>query len=455
MPEFRNLHILLVNNYNIYGGIPQLTCMIANAMVQRGHRVTIFNRKPVSKPAVPFCRFGYALKRLSTPPGAVLLLPNGSNFLRDMYPLHPEVNVEFYNFTDNNLKIQELRRVLRKLDPDVCLPMFGDVQQLVWAVTLLGSGIPYLYTELCAPKIIEEEFWSRKGRLAAMSGADRIHLLLPSFVDSVPDFLREKVRVIPIAIPAVHGQADVQGDSDRPKRLLWLARMDAIKQGHLAMKAFELIAQEFPNWELHMVGTGEAFASATRLRRALACRNRIILHGHVVNAGCHYRDAQIFCISSRSEGMPTVLLEAFAWGLPTVGFAECDGVRELIRHGENGLLASPMTPYALSQAFATLMDDAALRQHMQENLLSMRAAYHSDAIMSQWEKLFLETAECKGNTVMDSFTEEPFASQARLSSVVRREWLYRDFGVPMPGSFLPRIRPLVAGIQRFLRIKRK
>ena len=33
---------------------------------------------------------------------------------------------------------------------------------------------------------------------------------------------------------------------------------------------------------------------------------------------------------------------------------------------------------------------------------------------------------------MDAFAKEPFASQARLSAVARREWLSRDFGMPMP-----------------------
>lgn len=75
--------------------------------------------------------------------------------------------------------------------------------------------------------------------------------------------------------------------------------------------------------------------------------------------------------------------------------------------------------------------------------------------MDQWEELFMETAECKGHTVMDSFSEEPFASQARLSSVVRREWLYRDFGVPMPGALIRYIWPMVVAVQRLLRIKKK
>ena len=51
--------------------------------------------------------------------------------------------------------------------------------------------------------------------------------------------------------------------------------------------------------------------------------------------------------------------------------------------------------------------------------------------MDAWERLFAETATCKGHTVMDAFAEEPFASRACLSAAARREWLFRDFGTPI------------------------
>ena len=43
------------------------------------------------------------------------------------------------------------------------------------------------------------------------------------------------------------------------------------------------------------------------------------------------------------------LLEAMSHGLPCVAFADCDGVSDIISHGENGLLAKDMTAEALAQ----------------------------------------------------------------------------------------------------------
>ena len=131
----RRVHILLVDNSNIRGGIPLMTCTLANAMAERGHRVTIYNQKPLPRLLLPLYKLAYALAKASTPPGQRILPPNSVHNLRELYPLSRKVDLCFYTFTDDNLKVQQLRKKLRELNPDVCLPMFGDARQLVWAVT--------------------------------------------------------------------------------------------------------------------------------------------------------------------------------------------------------------------------------------------------------------------------------------------------------------------------------
>lgn len=58
------------------------------------------------------------------------------------------------------------------------------------------------------------------------------------------------------------------------------------------------------------------------------------------------------------DGIPNVLLEAMAMGLPVVA-SEVSGIPELVQHGHNGLLVAPDAPAALADAMAALLDDAA------------------------------------------------------------------------------------------------
>jgi glycosyltransferase involved in cell wall biosynthesis len=399
------MHILLVDNdlSKKRCGISTMSSTIANKMIGRGHRVTIYTQKTLRH--------------------------------NSLYILDPNVDLRFYNFSDNNLKIQKLRNELRSLDPDVCVPLFSDSRHLVWAVTLLGSGIPLLYSERHSPYTIENEWWSRKGRLAALCGADRIHLLLPSFAKSIPKFLQHIVRVVPNPAPKIKEHADSVGMRHGRKKLLWLGRLEeSVKQCRLAISAFAMLSDKFPDWDMHVVGDGPDKKKVYAHAKSLNLGNQLILHGEVMDVFPFYLSAQLFCISSRTEGMPNALLEAQACGLPSVGFAYCDGVSDLITNGENGLLVEKMDAFSLSQALKQLMVDAAMRKKFGDDAQISAKKYDMDIFLDNWEKLLIETAAYKGHTVMDKFKDEPFASMARLSSVARREWIWRDFGNPIPGS---------------------
>ena len=69
-----------------------------------------------------------------------------------------------------------------------------------------------------------------------------------------------------------------------------------------------------------------------------------------------FQQARICCLPSYREGLPKALIEAASCGLPIV---TCDvpGCREIVRHGDNGLLVPPRDPQALAAALKMLLDD--------------------------------------------------------------------------------------------------
>lgn len=73
-----------------------------------------------------------------------------------------------------------------------------------------------------------------------------------------------------------------------------------------------------------------------------------------------YRDADVFVLSSDTEGMPNVVLEAMASGLPVVA-ARVGGVEEVLRSEENGLLFDPEDMAGFERAVATLVERRDLR----------------------------------------------------------------------------------------------
>lgn len=78
----------------------------------------------------------------------------------------------------------------------------------------------------------------------------------------------------------------------------------------------------------------------------------VLARSHVVCLPTYYR-----------EGVPKVLIEAAASARPIVA-SEAPGCREIVRHGDNGLLVPPRDPLILAEALATLLSDAGLRRSM-------------------------------------------------------------------------------------------
>jgi len=104
-----------------------------------------------------------------------------------------------------------------------------------------------------------------------------------------------------------------------------------------------------------------------------------------------------YMMSSEWEGMPNVLLEAGAVGLPIVA-TDVGGNREIVIHGKTGFLVPSKDPAALAQAMLKLMNlseeergrmGEAARQHIEKN-------FDMERVVDLWESLYRELLVKKG-----------------------------------------------------------
>ncbi|MGL5487916.1 MAG: glycosyltransferase family 4 protein [Shewanella sp.] len=138
----------------------------------------------------------------------------------------------------------------------------------------------------------------------------------------------------------------------REKLFLAVGRLTYQKGFDLLLQAWAQVAPIHPDWRLRIVGDGEDKAMLEQLRCELNIEASTELVPKTNNIAEHYQEAAFFVMSSRFEGLPLVLIEAQAYGLPIVSF-DCDtGPAEIINHGENGWLCEADNINSLSDGIS-------------------------------------------------------------------------------------------------------
>ncbi|MFV1980933.1 MAG: glycosyltransferase, partial [Rhodothermia bacterium] len=114
-------------------------------------------------------------------------------------------------------------------------------------------------------------------------------------------------------------------------------RLTAAKNYPLLLRAFQTLLQS-RDANLLILGEGEERAKLQGLIHDLGIEDHVLLPGYVENPWAYMSKADLFVLSSKWEGLPTVLVEALALGIRVVS-TDCEyGPRELLEDGRYGLL---------------------------------------------------------------------------------------------------------------------
>jgi glycosyltransferase involved in cell wall biosynthesis len=139
---------------------------------------------------------------------------------------------------------------------------------------------------------------------------------------------------------------------------------------HVAQKGFDLlvaawaiVAKALPQARLRVLGDGPLRAHNERAAQLLGVGGQIEWLDATAQIEHHYREASVFVLSSRYEGMPLALLEAQALGVPAVAFDCPTGPGEVITE-RTGRLVPAGDLAALAAALVELLSSRALRERM-------------------------------------------------------------------------------------------
>lgn len=154
-------------------------------------------------------------------------------------------------------------------------------------------------------------------------------------------------------------------DADETVRIVCVGRLSPEKGIAGLLQAVAALDPERARVQLILVGDGPEQESLAALTSELGLAPSVTFRGRLPEQHTlgEIAGSDILVLPSFMEGLPIVLMEAMALGLPVLA-SRVAGVPELVRDGENGLLFTPANWTELSQQLQRLVDDAALRHRL-------------------------------------------------------------------------------------------
>lgn len=192
------------------------------------------------------------------------------------------------------------------------------------------------------------------------------------------------VEVIPNPLP-FYPEAPSSG---KEKRVIAVGKVSPQKNYGALLAAWKKAHGKFPEWKLELFGAERDGGKLREEIRREGLEESFLLHPPTRRIMREYLRSSICAMSSRYEGFGMMLAEAMACGVPCVAFDCPCGPGDIIRHGEDGLLARPGKVAELASALELLMGNEKLRASMAAKARENVKRYAAETVAAQWDGLF-------------------------------------------------------------------
>ncbi|MGC9541299.1 glycosyltransferase [Streptomyces sp. UG1] len=197
---------------------------------------------------------------------------------------------------------------------------------------------------------------------------------------------RTRVTSIPVCCPPSAAEPST-GES---RVVLAAGRLTPMKRYDRLVDAFAKVAAVHPDWSLRIYGRGQERLRLRRRIEELGLYNNVFLMGARTPMAPEWAKGALAVTSSGTEPSGISVVEAMSCGLPVVSTDRDHAPREIITHGEDGLLVPDHGPVedALADALCRLIENEAERGRMAAAALRNSERFRPEYIAGQYEALF-------------------------------------------------------------------
>ena len=284
-------------------------------------------------------------------------------------------------------RIIDIRRAVEDSNPDLVLS-FMTPMNIITLVSLIGTNIPIVVSERNDPKNSPHQFYYRLLRKLTYNMATGIVCQTNEYVEFFKGSIRNKCKVI---YNPLKENLPVHRNHEADNIICTVGRLVEAKNQKLLINAYSKLALIYPEYKLFIYGDGPLKENIKEMIDSLNLSEKVILKGTFNDIHNEINKCKLFVLSSNFEGIPNVLLEALAMGMPCITTKfDGGGYKVLIDDYKNGLIVDKDNVEQLTEAMIRLIEDKELRKEVSKEAIKSREKFSNEKIMKQW-KQYLES----------------------------------------------------------------
>jgi glycosyltransferase involved in cell wall biosynthesis len=299
-----------------------------------------------------------------------------------------------------------IRSMVRQERPDIVYAHWFTPQAVCAAPVAARARIPLVFTTHASDVAVWGRFGGvgralvsavtrRAGRFTAVSETSMLRMK-PFFDEAGWARVRERAQVIPMGVELTTGTvADDLGRASRGRRtVLFMGRLAEKKGVRFLLEAFATVQASMPDVDLVVAGDGPLRADLEARSRRLGLQDRVSFVGYRSGHAKDelYRRADVCVLPSivtddgDAEGLPVALLEALAYGVPTIA-SEASNAGEVVDSGVDAVVCPAGDAAALGRALEDMLSWPAERR------AAMSTAARRTAQRFDWNHVAEQTAQ--------------------------------------------------------------
>lgn len=270
---------------------------------------------------------------------------------------------------------------------------FLTIFNILVIISTLSTKIPIIVAERNDPRFLKGGIIMRIIRNFIYRFANGIICQTQTAASALPNYLQKKIIVIFNPITMKQDEVGSALISTKSDTIISVGRILPQKDHKLLIDAFNILLQTFPSYRLKIYGkidTTWGFEIQQYIKDK-GLIEKVILEGEQKDILNLIKEAKIFILTSKHEGMPNALIEAMCLGLPVIS-TKVAGAIDLIQNGYNGFLVEP-SKEQIANTCSQILANTSLAHYLGQNASKLFDQLNVSVISRQWISYLLTFTE--------------------------------------------------------------